>query len=493
MSSLGDDFLTMSQAAEFLTTTRPTLYRWLREGKLSAVKMGRQWRFKREDLESFLQGRVAQIDLPADISPFLDALERQIPKPTPRTGELLQDAFSRMVEMALARQADTLHLSTCFLADKPKPESWLRCRVDGILQLCAPIDTRLVPPLIEYWKRQACCDTRESNLPQDGRIVVESEQPGGERRLLDLRVSFLPTAMGEMLTIRLLDRRLNHQDLNHFELLPRERTGLKKALQQRSRLLIISGCADSARMSLLAACLGEVSGPHTKVVTIESPMWQAIPWATQISLQYFGQKRSHAVAVKTVMRSDPDVVGLGKISDPEAMAAVQEAVLNGALVVATLESDGCLATLRRLVELSGSPHAISQLLVFLISQRLIRKLCAECSTPERIDDLDFEELKREAHKGGVAQEDLKRDFRRAQGCQSCGGVGYRGRQILAESLHLSREMIELLAKASSDESLIQEAVKGGMVSLDAQAIRLACEGVTSLDEVARLSGASIPR
>ncbi|MGE0495943.1 MAG: ATPase, T2SS/T4P/T4SS family [Vulcanimicrobiota bacterium] len=453
-----EDLLTMAEAAEALNTTRNTLYRWLREGRLSARKIGRQWRFERAELDRFLRGQAPHIDLLADPGPFLDQLESLLAGPPPRTADPLLDAFNRMLKVALERQADSLHLGRCYTGQGPERQCWLRGRVDGELQLLARLDNRLLAPLVEQWKRAAACDVRETSLPQDGRILVETD-----RGLLDLRVSFLPSAQGETLTVKLQNRDQSQPDLSTFGLRQVDLARLRQALRKRARLVIIAG--DESRDSLLAACLGEVAGPNLKLMTIENPAWLTLPWATQVSLaSVTGANRSQASALRALMRSDPDVIGLAALPDPEAFEAAQTAALRGALVVAGMAGRDCRDVFSRLSVLAGSARALAQTVELILVQRLVRKLCPHCSQPQPLSEAEFESLQ------ARVDFSLPREFRRAVGCDRCQQSGYRGRVLLAESLPFTARVFEGEFEPSD---------------LETQTLALAAQGETSLDELER--------
>lgn len=475
------ELLTMSQAAEQLKTTRATLYRWLREGQLSALKVGRQWRFKPEEVERFLQGRAPRIELPADPSPFLQTLSGHLPDPSPPQQDPLATAFTSMVEVALHKEAESLHLSTCFSEEEAGPVSWLRGRIDGSLQLLAQLDNRLVPPLIDQWKRAACCDTREKTVPQDGRIVVTSGQ-----RMVDILVSFLPTPMGEAMTAKIVDRSRSSLKLSDMELPTLELSRLKSALKRRNLPVALSGGAGSDKTRMLSACLREVAGPDVKLFVIDNT-WEFLPWATQISLGSLGRTRQPSIAIRTVLRSDPDVIGVPRLPDPAALEAAQEASLRGALVVVGVDADGVVRALRSLLALAGSAASLAQTLELVVSQRLVRRLCTQCSQRAELEEPEFRRLELAAQLGGLAP-GLKRKFRRPVGCEACGGSGYRKRSLLMSSLRLTPSILELLSTQAGDEELLQAAIEDGTVSLDAQAIALAAEGVTSVEEALRFSG-----
>ncbi len=450
-----DDMLTINQAADFLTTTRPTLYRWLREGKVKGIKMGRQWRFKQEELRRFLEGRSPRADLPVDLTPFLAVLRGQISDPSGGSEDPLEDAWKLMVELALERGSESLHLETFHSGRGPEWVSCLRSRTDGVLRHEATLDTRLVGSIIEKWKQMACCDTREVKLPQDGRIILTTGSSEGVEKRVDLRVSFLPSYLGESLTVRVQPEEQADLKLAELDLLESDRGRLRRALAQRSRVLVVSGPAGSALDTVLCACLREISGADKKMITVEGPAWEVVPWSTPVSLYSMGQNRSYAVAIRSVLRSEPDVIGVRRIDGRESWEAAQEAALTGTLVVAGVQADDAVSALRYLHNLSEPPASLAQTLDLVFSQMLLRKLCGSCA--------------------GSGED-----------CDRCGGVGYRGRLMVGESLRCSRGISELLHTDASDLEIRAAAMEEGMVSLDAQTAELVRRGVTSPEERERV-------
>lgn len=480
-----EELLSMDQAADYLSTSRATLYRWLREGRLQGMKVGRQWRFESSELERFLHGKAPQVDLPANIGPFLQALDRRVTHTEPRSEDPLQDAFSLMVRLALERGASSLHLGPCYTPEAAGAVSWLRCRVNGVLEPVAPLDNRLVAPLIAYWKKAAACYAAETSVAQDGRIVLASGNSPETAQLVDVLVSFLPTSLGERMTARFLDEREFKKRLNDLGMEESDRQRVKQALRQRSRMVVLSGASGSDRDTILASLLREVAGPQINLMTLGCPAWQAIPWASVVSLSSLGQSRSYAVGVNTMLRSDPDVIGLGNLPDEETVRASQEAVLRGALVLAAMNGHGAISTLRSLVEMSSSPLLLAQTLELLVSQRFLRTLCTCCAQANTPDALAIERLHEAAQRGCLSAQDFKAEFKAPTGCSACGGSGYQGRTLVFETLPVSARLINLIASGAGDDSLSKEAAGLGLTSLDAKAARLAFSGVISTDEALR--------
>lgn len=473
-----EDMLTINEAADFLTTTRPTLYRWLRQGKVKGIKMGRQWRFKKEDLSKFLQGRSDEIDLPMDISPFLNELASQIKKPSKYPKEPLKEAFTLMVELMIEQRAESIHLGSFLAAVGPERVCSLRLRVDGMLRQVTRLDSRLLKSLIDYWKKMAGCDGRERSVPQDGRILLESDSENKPTETIDLRVSFLPSLLGETLTVRRVN--FGRSSLDQFEILQNDRDRIRRCLAGRSRLFVVSGLAGSALESVICAGLSEITGPDKRTITVEGLAWQVIPWSTPVSLSSMGESRSYAVAVRTVLRSDPDIVGLRKIADTDTLNAALEATVKGALVVAGVNARSALDTLRQLQNLTENVTSLLQALELVFCQTLVRKLCLHCR--EQVPEAERESLKEQYCDLYPSPSSPYR----AVGCSHCNGVGYRGRLLVGETITLSRSFADLIRIGAPQASLAKEARREGTVFRETQLAELVKQGVTSLEEAGRV-------
>ena len=463
-----DDMLTIQEAADYLTTSRPTLYRWLREGKVKGMKVGRQWRFRKEELQQFLEGRGAVVDLPIDPAPFLQALRDQLTDPSPFdadpqvVSQPLDEAFRLMVELLVQRQAESLHLGAYHTTDTTQTAACLRSRTDGLLRLECELDRRLLAPLVETWKSTAGCHPQETGLPQDGRILMETDTGGSPSRVVDLRVSFLPSMLGETMTVRWVNQGSGRAGLDDFPLLDSDKKRIRKALVQRSRLLIVSGPPGSSVESLIGAGLTAIAGPEKRTITVEGPAWQIITWSSSLSLYSLGKNRNYGTALRTALRSEPDILGVKSLPDQEALEAAIEAALAGALVIAGFGARSALDALRDLMTLAPNQFSLLQCLGLVVSTTRVRKLCEHCKVSS--DGREWEPV----------------------GCGRCGGVGYSKSVFVGETLQVSRTFSELLLDGADDEALAEQARAEGTVFRAEQIGRLVRNGLTSAEEAGRV-------
>ena len=480
-----DELLQMDAAIALLKTTRPTFYRWLRSGKLKGRKVGRQWRFHRSEIDRFLAGQPPRIDLPSSIDPLVDALGKRLrevgAEPAARNGAPPTEHAVRLM-LALARhmRATDLHLAPHVLPGRQAVLGVLRLRIDGVLHPVAEIDIRLWPALVEQWKVLAGCDLHEHKRPQNGRLMTEVDG-----RSLDVLVFCVATHLGEAVSARLL----SHEDvvlgLDKMELAPGDLVRIRRFLDAPTGMMVVTGPDCCGKTMLLYSCLLEINGERCKIMTAEDPVEYVLPWTVQIPLdRQLGI--TFASAVRSMLRSDVDVLMAGEIRIPEDLQMLQTAALTGHLALTTLHAEDTASALLRMVDLGGDAFAVADSTKLVVALRLLRKLCPDCSAPKEPPTAELERALRLARTGGVGPDALPRQFRAPVGCPRCSRTGYRGRIPMAETLDVTPEIGCALRRGASTEELRAIAVGQGMTTLAADGIRRAAAGLTTLDEVLRM-------
>ena len=489
------DIISMEEAILLLKTTRPTFYRWLRSGKIKGMKVGRQWRFYRDAIERFLKGEEPRIALPADITPLLDDLKEYARKNglkhtlDPDTTEVEQ-AVSLMINNGVLNRSSDIHLSPNLGDDFKEVRASLRYRVDGVLHEAATFDVRLLPGIIEQWKRMAGLDVTEKLKPQDGRILKDVLDPGGDKseKMVDVRVCTIPTGLGEALTARILDSSALVLDLDKINLTPESREKLIKHIESPWGLILITGPTGSGKTTILYCCMNHLTGPGLKAVSIEDPIEFYLPWVNQIMVN-----PSHGVtfasAMKALFRSDPDLIMIGEIRDKDTLNYGLQAALTGHMVMTQLHVDEAARALKRMVDIGADPFVISDATRLVMSQRLVRKLCPECSVKDKLSKTNLEWAKETMNAGGIKWSSMKKkDWRKPKGCETCGGIGFKGREIVSEMLEVTPEIGKALRDNASIEELREIAVGQGMITIAADAVRRAANGETTLTEAMRVVG-----
>ncbi len=475
------ELLEINQAASMLKTTRSTFYRWMSEGKIRGLKVGRRWRFERGEIERFLKGESPRIVLRTDITPYLDILRAKgkecgAPKTNlPEETELLQ-AVKLMVELCLALDASDFHIS-------PHEEgslAVLRYRIDGVLYEYARADSRLLPGLIEQWKLLAGLDPRELG-PQDGRMkanIVDGNKP------IDIRVSFLNSFYGWTLTGRIIKGNVQEFDVEKMGYSTRDREKLVQKIHAPRGLMVMTGPTGTGKTTTLYSCLNHLNGGNIKIMTVEDPIEVTFPWMVQVQINE-KEGITFAKVMRAFFRSATEVMMLGEIRDGECAWMAHQAAMTGHLVFTTLHADDTAKALVRMVEIGVSPFVVGDVTLLVLSQRLVRTLCPDCSRQEEVTGPLLVQAEKVARTGGLDWPMLPKAFRGPVGCRKCKNTGYLGRTVMAEVLEMTPEIGSALRRGASADELRTIAVGQGMTTMGADGIRKAAEGKTTLEEVFR--------
>jgi type IV pilus assembly protein PilB len=474
----GGELLDMDQAIAILKTTRPTFYRWLRSGRLKGMKVGRQWRFYREDIDRFVKGQGPRIDLAADIDPLIDALRRRLSELGDKTpafdGEgLVVAAVSLMIRLGVVMGASDIHL-------EPYEDGVrIRCRLDGVLHPAVTYDLRLHPAIIERWKAMAACDVRDRLRPQDGRVGLQVEGAGEP---VDLRVSFMPAVLGESVTARILRREEVRLSVDRLGFLPRDCERLLHLLGAPWGAIVVTGPTGCGKTTTLYTCLAHLVRPSVKLMTIEDPVEYLIPGAVQVPLRV-KEGMDFPQAVRACLRGDPDVLMVGEIRALEVLNMVLQAALTGHLVLTALHTDDAASALRRMIDVGGEPFLVADAVKLIVSQRLVRNLCPVCSVAAVPEPARLREAEELARRGGVAWDALPGKWRKHVGCERCRFTGYRGRTVIAEAMEVTPEIGAEVRRGAPAGEIRSIAVGQGMTTIAAHGILRAAIGETTLDEV----------
>ena len=480
------ELLGMDQAIARVKTSRATFYRWLREGRIKGMKLGRQWRFYKEDIERFLKGQAPQIDLPADIAPLIRTLSKRVKEFRARdisqpNATKVERAVTLMIQLGVLMRASDIHITPHIMEGKLQSVAVLRYRVDGALHRVAEIDIRLLPAVVQQWKTMAACNVHECVKPQDGRIMLDLAE-----KQIDLRVSFFPAALGESLTARILDRDIGGLlKLDRIDFAPRDREKLLHAIESPWGLVVITGPTGCGKTTVLYACLNHVACAERKVMSVEDPVEVFLPWVVQTQLSPT-QGVTFSSAVRSMLRSDPDVIMIGEVRDRETLALSLQSALTGHIVLTTLHADESARALKRMVEIGEAPFVVAEATKLIIAQRLVRKLCADCAVTQHPPEDLPARAEALARAGGLDWDSLPKTFRAAVGCPKCGKTGFRGRNVIAEALEVTPEIGAALRRGASVEELRTIAVGQGMTTMAADGVRRAAAGETTLQEVQRV-------
>ncbi len=343
----------------------------------------------------------------------------------------------------------------------------LRYRIDGILYDMPSPSVALYLPIISRIKILSRMDIAERRLPQDGGFMVKIN-----KRLIDLRVSVLPTIYGEKAVLRILDKSRVPLDLAKLGFLPKELELIRKGIKSTYGLVLLTGPTGSGKSTTLYASLDEVKSAKTNVITAEDPVEYRIEGINQVQVKpEIGL--TFANALKSFLRQDPDVVLVGETRDLETAEMTIRAALTGHLVFSTLHTNDAASTINRLVDIGLPSYLVTASLKLIIAQRLVRKLCPDCKEPYEINKDDLPE--------GV---DLDSQvIYKAKGCDRCNSIGYKGRSVITEIILLDEEIKRAIHKGATPPEIMEIAKKKGSHTLLESGLKRVAEGATSLEEV----------
>jgi len=380
--------------------------------------------------------------------------------------KLLQSMF----EDAMQVNASDIHI------EPDEKELRIRFRQDGVLRIQTMADRRIASALATRIKLMANLDISEKRLPQDGRCNVRVRD-----KSIDVRISTMPVQWGESVVMRLL---------NPFAgVLSLEQVGMPKGILERYRrmihspngMMLVTGPTGSGKTTTLYASLLELNRPEVKILTVEDPIEYRITGINQTQVNTkieltFGR------VLRSMLRQDPDIILVGEMRDQETAEIGLRAAMTGHLVLSTLHTNDAISTALRLVDMGVESYMVAASLRGIVSQRLVRRICESCAEPTEISPAMLAIVRIEA---GDKAESLR--FKRGRGCSHCNGTGYQGRIGIFEFLEMDAKLVD--AMHSDDPSAFAAAAKkqAGFQSLRRSAIILAAQGVTTMDQVARVT------
>ena len=351
----------------------------------------------------------------------------------------------------------------------------VRYRIDGILQDKIHIPHQLHQSFVSRLKIMAEMDISERRRPQDGRITVKTPS-----RVVDLRISTLPTINGEKIVMRMLDRNAPVLKIEALGFDGRDLARIERAVAKPQGIVLATGPTGSGKTTTLYSLLQHGITPTKNYVSIEDPVEYYMDQAGQVHIrERIGL--TFPVVLRSILRQDPDVVLLGEIRDLETAEVAFHAALTGHQVFSTLHTNSAIASVARLLDLGLKPFVIATALEAIIAQRLVRKVCTECRQEHTPDARTLDLL-------GLRSQDLGGPLYQGVGCRSCHGSGYKGRLGLYELLVPDEQLRGLIAGGASMLDMTQAARRLGARTLYEDAFDKMRQGVTSADEVLRVLG-----
>jgi len=431
---------------------------------------------------------VERIDLLAAIDRFLRAddelsdltsalLEKNVPLESNDFGvsdSLEDDApivrfVNLLVSQAIQDHASDIHI---------EPDEYdvrVRYRIDGVLHEMQTAPKSIQSGVISRLKIMSEIDIAERRKPQDGRMSVRH---GG--RKIDLRVATLPTVWGEKIVMRILDNPNSSLDVRDLALLDRNFSAYEKSYTKPYGMILITGPTGSGKSTTLYTTLGAVSRPEINVITVEDPVEYRMKGINQVQVNPKAGL-TFASALRSILRSDPDVVLIGEIRDHETAQIAVEASLTGHLVLSTLHTNDAPSAITRLTEMDIEPFLVGSALDSVMAQRLTRRLCAHCKKPVEHDPAYLTSLR-----FAFDPDQMPPTIYQPVGCPSCSNTGYRGRIAVHEVMTVTEEIERLAVARASSAEIGRVAREQGMITLREDGWAKVQMGLTSVEEILRV-------
>ena len=352
----------------------------------------------------------------------------------------------------------------------------VRYRIDGVLQESDAPPARSTAAVISRVKIMAKLNIAERRLPQDGRIQLRALG-----KLIDLRVSTVPTLYGESLVLRILDKQELNLDFDTLGFAADIKGSLQKILALPHGIILVTGPTGSGKTTTLYAALQQLNTPDRKILTVEDPVEYQLDGINQIQIKpQIGLNFSDAL--RSIVRQDPDVIMIGEMRDLETARIAVQSALTGHLVFSTLHTNDAGSSITRLLDMGVEDYLLTSTLNGILAQRLVRKLCVECREayqplPELVNELQLDRF--------VKDNDVT--LYQAVGCDDCAGTGYRGRSVITELLVLSEPIRRLILSHADGTEIQQTAVDSGMLNMKTDGLKKAIQGITTIEEVTRVT------
>jgi type IV pilus assembly protein PilB len=370
-----------------------------------------------------------------------------------------------ILDRAVQAQASDIHFEPF------EKEFKIRYRVDGALYEMEPPPRHLALPITSRIKVMSNLNIAERRVPQDGRI---QRQIGN--KVVDLRVSCLPTQFGESIVLRVLDRSAVQLELETLQMPPEIYNFIVEVIEKPNGIFIVCGPTGSGKTTTLYACLNKINTIDSKLLTAEDPVEYEIEGILQVPINE-AAGLTFANVLRAFLRQDPDRIMIGETRDLETAQIAIQASLTGHLVFTTLHANDSTGVVSRLVDMGVEPFMLSASLEGVLAQRLVRKICSKCKTAYEPDEAVLSQL-------GLSAYDIgDKTFYFGKGCAECNHTGYKGRKGLFELLKISDPIRALVNEKAPGVVIRQKAIELGMSTLRADGLRCIFEGLTTIEEV----------
>ncbi len=412
----------------------------------------------KEMMDELKEGESEEFDL--DMGPLEDKDIMEMANDAP-----IVKLVNHMLMQAVKEGASDIHIEPF------ERELRVRFRIDGNMYL------RLTPPkryqgaIVSRVKIMSDMNIAEKRIPQDGRIQIKVAD-----KAIDVRVSVLPANYGERVVMRLLDKSKGVVELEQLNLSEHDFKALSEVIARPNGIILVSGPTGSGKTTTLYSILHKLNQPDVTIITVEDPVEYTMYGINQVQVhQQAGL--TFAVALRSILRQDPDVVLIGEIRDGETAQIATQAALTGHLVLSTIHTNSAPATVTRLLDMGIEPFLIASSLICVISQRLVRRLCQQCKEPFKPDTEMLKSV------GIPLEEAASITFYRAVGCDECLKLGFRGRLAIFEIMQVNDAIARLIVQHADATVIRKEALVQGMTLLSTDGVRQIKAGLTTIEEV----------
>jgi len=410
-----------------------------------------------EDLDFSELDNLDLADIANSISPSDDLLDDK------NKGPIIK-LINATITKAIKARASDIHLEPF------ENKLSIRFRVDGVLREVLQYQKNITQMIISRIKIMSKLDISERRLPQDGRISISIG-----KKEVDLRVSTLPSSFGERVVLRILEKDKTHINLNDLGFSKDTLESFKKGLSKTEGIILVTGPTGSGKTTSLYAGLKEISDRSQNILTIEDPVEYALDGIGQTQVNN-KTGLTFAKGLRAILRQDPDIVMVGEIRDKETAEIAIQASLTGHLVLSTVHTNSAVNAITRLRDMGIEPYLLSSSIVYVLSQRLVRKLCNECKV---IDE--------ESKNSNILEKyDIKDPIYKSTGCEKCEHTGYKGRLSIGEHILMNEKISELIYKSASENEITEYAYSNNKKLFENGLLALK-DGKTSLSELLRIT------
>ncbi len=414
------------------------------------------------------------------ISDFAEQLNEELTEGDIDLGALLADADvneAPVVKLLASLFEDAIQINASDIHIEPDEKVIrIRQRVDGVLQEHTMDEIRIAPALVLRLKLMAGLDISEKRLPQDGRFSLKVKDHN-----IDIRLSTMPVQYGESVVMRLLDQTGGTLDLNAIGMPEPLLNRFEKLIRRPHGMILVTGPTGSGKTTTLYAALQTLNIAEKKIITVEDPVEYKLPRINQVQINS-DIGLTFATVLRSALRQDPDIVLIGEMRDEETAEIALRAAMTGHLVLSTLHTNDAVSTVNRLMDMGIKSYLLASALHAILAQRLVRRVCQSCAQPAELTGQQKGWLN-----SFVNEKQFNVTFKKGIGCAHCNNTGYRGRIGVYELLEFDKALSNILSHGDSSHFMKEAQNSRNFRPLNMVALQYAVEGITTMDEVIRIS------